>query len=130
MPREIYEQRPTLYRWLFRLLPVGVCLTIGLVILGGYLVISTVNANSNRTRDLKVAGARQRQVSRALAIQNARQAQTIRLLCDRGYIMIDLIDQIDALIPAEKSQLRLSLRSDREALLGQLLDFGSPCVQP
>lgn len=124
-----YDHYPRTYRWLIRLLPVGVVLTLAAFTFGALALSKSINNNKDNVR-------------RAQAT-NIRQERTIRVLCDRGYIMLGLVESTLDLVYAQKAvhmkaspQLVLAdiafirtFSQAHAALVDQLVDKDSPCVK-
>lgn len=118
MPHDVLYDNPRLYRWILRLLPYLVVLGIASAGVGSWLVVDNIRANRHR--------------SHQLAAQSARQATAIRLLCDRGTILDDLVLSIltfTARFPHSPGvpELRAALQLDHIALVDQNTRPGSPC---
>ncbi len=123
-----YSQYPRTYRWLIRLLPLGLVLTLAAFTIGAWALARSINDNSVATRRAQVI--------------NLRQERTIKSLCDRGYILLGLVESALNVAYAQraahlKADPRLVLadiafiRTFEQAhaqIVDQLVDKTSPCV--
>ncbi len=119
---------PWTYRWLIRLLPLGMVLTLGAFTIGAFTLARSINDNKAAVR-------------RAQAT-NLRQERTIRVLCDRGYVLLGLVESaLDVAYAQRAAHLKTDprlvladiafIRTFEQAhaqMVDQLTDKDSPCV--
>ncbi len=117
-----------MYLWMIRLLPVGVVLTLAAFMIGVFTLTRSINDNKAATRQAQLT--------------NLRQERTIRVLCDRGYILLGLVEAaLDVAWAQRAEHLKASprlvladiafIRTFEQAhadMVDQLVDKDSPCV--
>lgn len=110
------------HRWLLRLLPIGAVVAVLAFGVGAWTIIHSIH--------------KQEQTTQLLRAQNQQQNQTIRQLCDNGYIIDDLVQAAlqlvtgDPTVPAARRIRFVRQFSElHQVLIAQLTEPPSACVK-